>query len=315
MPEVIVRSGRLAIVTVTLCGSLGLPGNAKGQDYPSRATGRYSSPDQAGAPANYNGPTNYNRDAAAAQAWPDEPPQRSAPASPETGVRQPPNRFPAGGPSRALPVRFEPVANSSSAQSATQASFTEPVVASPSDRLAAKRSSDEPGPALALPSAGRGERSERRPAPMPSMATLLGSLAVVLGLFLLLAWVVRMSLPKGPASLPREAVEVLGRTLLTGRHYVHLVRFGNKMLLVSVTAGSAETLTEITDPVEIDRLAGLCYSVRPQSATANFRQLLQNFGTEPPPAGRRRTRPEEDLDFSGLAAADQYVPSQGASHV
>ncbi len=146
------------------------------------------------------------------------------------------------------------------------------------------------------------------------MATLLGSLAVVLGLFLLLAWVVRMSLPKGPASLPRDAVEVLGRTLLTGRQYVHLIRCGNKMLLVSVTPGGAETLTEITDPVEIDRLAGICYSMRPQSASANFRQLLQNFGTEPPPVDRRRKRREDDLDFSSLAAADQYIASHGASH-
>ena len=137
------------------------------------------------------------------------------------------------------------------------------------------------------------------------MATLLGSLAVVLGLFLLLAWVVRMSLPKGPASLPRDAVEVLGRSLLTGRQYVHLIRCGNKMLLVSVTATGAETLTEITDPVEVDRLAGICYSTRPQSASTNFRQLLQNFGTEPPPVGRRRARREDDVDFSSLTVADQ----------
>jgi flagellar biogenesis protein FliO len=136
---------------------------------------------------------------------------------------------------------------------------------------------------------------------MPSMATMLGSLAVVLGLFLAAAWLIRIALPKSPASLPRDAVEVLGRTVLVGRHYVHLVRCGNKMLLVSVTPGGAETLTEITDPAEVDRLAGLCYQQRPESATANFRQMLTNFGAEPPAAGRRRSRRAEDLDFSRLA--------------
>ena len=49
--------------------------------------------------------------------------------------------------------------------------------------------------ALAPPKVAEGDGSRRAPA-MPSMATLLGSLAVVIGLFLIVAWVVRLGLPK-----------------------------------------------------------------------------------------------------------------------
>ena len=60
---------------------------------------------------------------------------------------------------------------------------------------------------------------------------------------------------------------------------MHLLRCGNKLLLVSVTPVGAETLTEVTDPIEVDRLAGLCRQAHPQSATATFRQVLNQFGS------------------------------------
>jgi flagellar biogenesis protein FliO len=82
--------------------------------------------------------------------------------------------------------------------------------------------------------------------------------------------------------LPVEVVEVLGKTPLTGRHTAHLVRLGNKLLLVSITPSGAETLAELTDPVEVDRLAGLCRAQQPQSATASFRSLMEQFGRERP---------------------------------
>jgi len=306
-------------------------GNAGYSNAPAAYPGAAAQPaNAAGQPRSAPRAANYDRDdGPATQAWPAESSQRQAPAVNEAGSASPPKPFPAGASGRALPLRFEPASKGGRPRDASQASFIEPVADQPAGNAGpgeenqgngAAGSSDgarseSHGPALALPAVGKGERAERRPHTMPSMATLFGSLAVVVGLFLLLAWVVRMSLPKGPASLPRDAVEVLGRTLLTGRQYVHLIRCGNKILLVSVSPSGAETLTEITDPVEIDRLAGICYSTRPQSATTNFRHLLQNFGTEPPPAGRRRGRRDDDLDFSGLAAADQYVPSQGANHV
>lgn len=131
---------------------------------------------------------------------------------------------------------------------------------------------------------GDGEKAnEERPfRPASGFATGLMSLAIVLGLFFVAAWAVRRGLPQGPSALPSDVVEVLGRTPLAARQYAHLVRCGNKLLLVHVAPGCAETLTEITDPVEVDRLAGLCRQAHPQSATASFRQIFQQFSREKP---------------------------------
>jgi hypothetical protein len=59
---------------------------------------------------------------------------------------------------------------------------------------------------------------------------------------------------------------------------MQLIRCGHKLLLVCISAAGAETLTEITDPQEVDRLAGLCRQAHPHSATASFQQVFQQFG-------------------------------------
>ena len=60
-----------------------------------------------------------------------------------------------------------------------------------------------------------------------------------------------------------------------GKQNVHLVRCGNKIVLVNVSATSVETLTEITDPAEVDRLLEICrHSAVPAGAV---QQLLGRF--------------------------------------
>jgi flagellar protein FliO/FliZ len=132
---------------------------------------------------------------------------------------------------------------------------------------------------LPLPPPGSTSRSDstKSSGPLPSALTVAASLATVLGIFFVAVWLLRRATPQALAALPKEVVEVLGRAPLTGRQQMHLLRCGNKLLLVSVTPAGAETLTEITDPVEIDRLAGLCQQARPNSATATFRRVFQHF--------------------------------------
>lgn len=121
------------------------------------------------------------------------------------------------------------------------------------------------------------ERSSRLPkSPAGAATTVIASLAVVLGLFAIIVWVARRVGPKGNTALPGEVVETLGRAPLSGRQEMHLVRVGNKLLLLSVTPTGAETLTEITDPVEIDRLAGICQQTQSGSITASFREVFSH---------------------------------------
>ena len=144
------------------------------------------------------------------------------------------------------------------------------------DRPPAVRASPAPIPLTTHVRSAHGELMPT-PAGLQSLVPMAASLAVVLGLFLAFAWVMRGATPKAAALLPNEVVEVLGRAPLAGRQQMHLLRCGNKLLLVSVTPAGAETLTEVTDPLEVDRLAGLCQQSRPHSATAAFRQIFQQF--------------------------------------
>ena len=144
-------------------------------------------------------------------------------------------------------------------------------------------------PAKSLPLRPKGRRTAPaadQPAPTPaapksqtlarSIVTVIGSLSVVVAIFLAIAWLIRQGVPKGMTALPRDVVEVLGRTQLANRQHVHLVRFGNKLLLISVSDAGAETLAEVTDPADVDRLTGLCGQSKPNSITSSFDKVLHD---------------------------------------
>lgn len=116
------------------------------------------------------------------------------------------------------------------------------------------------------------------------MLTVISSLAIVLAVFFAFVWLSRSAAPKGMAPLSKEVVESLGRAPLLGRQQMQLIRIGNKLILLSVTATGADTLTEITDPVEVDRLAGLCRQSQAGSISDTFRHVLAQATTEPAPS-------------------------------
>jgi flagellar biogenesis protein FliO len=132
--------------------------------------------------------------------------------------------------------------------------------------------------------------------PLTPTVTVVSSMAIVLGLFFMIAWGMRKVSPRGSVILPGEVFEILGRAPLSGRQHVQLLRCGSKLLLVSITPDGAETLTEVTEPTEVDRLAGLCRQAHPQSSTAAFRQVFQQFA---PRSGEPRldARELEQLDL------------------
>ncbi|MFN0022139.1 MAG: FliO/MopB family protein [Pirellulaceae bacterium] len=116
--------------------------------------------------------------------------------------------------------------------------------------------------------------------PTSAITTVLGSLGIVLGLFVALVWFSRRFAPAGTAALPKEAVELLGRTSLGGNQQMQLVRVGTKLLLVALSPQGARTLTEITSATEVERLSELCRRQKPESSTASFRTLVDQIGSE-----------------------------------
>lgn len=142
---------------------------------------------------------------------------------------------------------------------------------------------------MPLRTSGNSQRLSRESSPGSSgkraTTTVLVSLGVVLGTFFVLVWLSKKTTPKGLAPLPGEVFESLGRAPLTGRQQMQLIRLGNKLVLLSVTATGVETLTEITDIDEVNRLSGLCQQDRSGSITESFRNVLSQYADEPAPDG------------------------------
>lgn len=128
--------------------------------------------------------------------------------------------------------------------------------------------------------------------PAESLITIGGSLCVVLSLFFGLAWLTRRGMPRGAGKLPEEVIELLGKSTLVKGQELQLVRVGAKLLLICVGPAGCETLTEITDDEEVDRLAAICRRDSPTGMTAAFNQVLTGLGRERASgfAGDPRTR-------------------------
>jgi len=149
---------------------------------------------------------------------------------------------------------------------------------------------------LALAPRGSGDGTGGgRTGGLSSLVTAGSSLAVVLGIFFVLAWMMRRATPGGLSLLPTEVVEMLGRAPLASRQQVHLLRLGKKLLLVSVTQAGVETLSEVTEPEEVDRLAGICRQAQPGSSTETFRHMLQQITGD---GDRRRGGSPDDASVS-----------------
>jgi flagellar biogenesis protein FliO len=185
-------------------------------------------------------------------------------------------------------IHEAPVADATAVPAAQEASSV-PTPARTDPRQLAPRSARTVSASDGSPSAS--SAASRRLAefglPTQSLLTVGSALAIVIGAFLLFAWAIRRSGRKmaSRGQLPPDVVSVLGRVPLAARQFAELLRVGNKLILVSLTPGGAETLTEVTDPAEVDRLVGLCSQSNPYSTTKAFEQVFQQMSTEPAPSG------------------------------
>ena len=119
--------------------------------------------------------------------------------------------------------------------------------------------------------------------------------------------VLRKRHPQLTAGLPREVCDVLGRKRIDPRTNICLVRVGQRILVLGATAESVTPLAEITDPVEIDQLAGLC-KLTDQPGLPSFSGLMKQKRIRPSDREvrneeqrkRSRDRSQEPADLPGL---------------
>jgi flagellar biogenesis protein FliO len=147
-----------------------------------------------------------------------------------------------------------------------------------------------------------GLRRSARASPTKTISTVFSSLALVLGVFLFLVWLVKRAHPKSAAILPRDVVEVFGRAPITPRQSVHVVRFGSKVLLLAVSPTGIESLAEVDEPAEAERLIGLCQQAQPSSVTNSFRQILAQISNESAARGFVESQPVPSRDAQRSAS-------------
>ncbi len=98
-----------------------------------------------------------------------------------------------------------------------------------------------------------------------------------------------------PRGLPIEALELLGRRQIEPKVAVHLVRCGGRVLVLGVSADGVRTLSEITDPIEVERLTETCLSERDvrrssfSARTASPRETAAHPSVARPPEPRLAT--------------------------
>lgn len=200
-----------------------------------------------------------------------------------------------------------------------EANLVQPGLVAPPSKNPAQPSDSRVPAAQPLPLAPPRDRSGRElqqptrgPATTSTITTVAASLGVALGLFFILAWCMRRTMPQSMTRLPSEVVEQLGRAPLAGKQNMHLLRIGGKLLLVVVTPFGAETLTEITNPDEVDRLSALCKRNAAHGPSAEFRAVMRQFEREPAGPGFLGDTHRSDAELA--AAARSTSRARGEYH-
>lgn len=147
-----------------------------------------------------------------------------------------------------------------------------------------------------------------------SWSATVWPLLLVVGLIVVGARWLKSRSPAAARGLPTEVFEVLGRKALDPRTSVVLARCGSRLLVLSQSPHGLQTLAEITDPVEIDCLAGLCRSTqRDQTLVETFRAMLHK-PTNTKPATSTPTNSLDDRLAARLMPA-RSVTSASMSEV
>lgn len=130
------------------------------------------------------------------------------------------------------------------------------------------------------------QRAEHEPANRWQQITrqpwvpVAGSLALVLVLFFALVAVLKRGMPAQGGKLPAAVLEVLGQATLGGKQQLHLLRCGDRLLLCCTTATGVQTLTEICEPAEVERLSALCRGGEKRGARTAPSKSSPEFGAE-----------------------------------
>ena len=134
-------------------------------------------------------------------------------------------------------------------------------------------------PILSRKSGGQ-ERASSRSRTSRSLTTTFSGLCIVLGLLMGFVWLAKRNGTMRTSSHHAPLVEVLASYRIGPRNDVSVVRFGSKLLALSVTGNGTETLAELNDPQEVAYLTELCGSTNSASVPFQLRQAIDNLAAD-----------------------------------
>jgi flagellar biosynthetic protein FliP len=149
-----------------------------------------------------------------------------------------------------------------------------------------------------------------RPGPSSSgMPDVWGTVLVLAGIVLVL-WLGASGLkrfaPQRARELPPEVIDLLGVQPLSPQQAIHLVRVGERLLVVGAGPDGLRTLTEIIDPAEVQHLTLLC---RSSAANTGPASLFNSLPRLPASLAGRASRADAGSvgDASGLETTSGHT--------
>lgn len=168
-----------------------------------------------------------------------------------------------------------------------------PVIPLPGRDDSSSRPLSPPSRSLANPS----KTGERRPLSGGSFWKTLSILAGLVTVIFIGGKLLRKHAPHLGGGIPAEALEVLGKRSIDRGQVIYLVRLGSRVLVIGSASGGLQTLAEVSDPLEIDYLAGLCKPRGPQPGGPGVAQgFLALFNRHSVRDRETRERPSESAE-------------------
>ena len=138
---------------------------------------------------------------------------------------------------------------------------------------------------------------------------IIGGLAVVIGGYLGLVWLLKIINPAGSSAIPREALEVVGSAPLNSKQNLQLIRLGSKLMLMIHGPDGTQPVGEVSDPAEVEHLLAICGgSGRGQRVSPAIGAAIENRLR----SGQQSTAPVRDIAYQQSQPSPQNVPANSS---
>jgi flagellar biogenesis protein FliO len=112
---------------------------------------------------------------------------------------------------------------------------------------------------------------------------MVGALIAVLGVFMVLLWLTKKIQGPSRTMMSKQTLELLGQKQINKFHCLHLIRLGQRILLVSASDRGVTCLSEINDPVEVAQLltTNPLSSESSELPPSTFKRIFAQYDQDP----------------------------------